>query len=125
MAARAPMLRTAQVVASTLTRTAATVDVRMDTTATTALKHSQLVRRITMVTVIIPVEDYATVLNLAIAMRVDFIPIQITGATVYVMMDMLDSIVLHIILMLTQLQLATIHVQVAALHHLLHVGSRK
>ena len=115
MAARAPMLRTAQVVASTLTRTAATVDVRMDTTATTALKHSQLVRRITMVTVIIPVEDYATVLNLAIAMRVDFIPIQITGATVYVMMDMLDSIVLHIIFIPSQMRPATIHVQVAAM----------
>jgi len=68
-----------------------------------------------MVIVIIPVTQTATVLKPANAVHVAFIPIQIIGATVYVMMDLLDSIVLHIILMLTQLQLATIHVQVAAM----------
>ena len=68
-----------------------------------------------MVIVIIPVTQTATVLKRANAVHVAFIPIQIIGATVYVMMDMLDSIVLHIIFIPSQMRPATIHVQVAAM----------
>jgi len=115
MAAQDPMLQIVAPVATIPTLMAHTVDAMMATMAMTALQHIQSDLLITTETVIMLAQARVMDRNPVTVMHVDHILIWTTGAIAHVMTDMWALTVQAIIHMLAQVQLATIHVQEAAM----------